>query len=149
MKNLLWCLLALGFVLNSSVSAQPELDTTFNFTGIQTTSFGFAASGSDIVIQPDNKIVMVSSCTPSGSTSQQCVARYNEDGSPDLSFGVQGLVVNSGVGSGRMVALQSDGKIVVGGGKRIDYSFPIYGVSITLSRYTAEGVLDSSFGGGS
>jgi uncharacterized delta-60 repeat protein len=144
MKNLLGCLLIVGF-FGGGVFAQAELDTTFNSTGIQTASFGIHASGGDIAIQPDNKIVITGSCQP--STYQQCVARYNEDGSLDTTFAQQGFLVNFGLDGGSRVALQSDGKIVVGGTKRFD-SFPAYAYLPTLARYTPDGVLDSSFGGG-
>ena len=146
MKNLFCSFLVIGFVLSSGVFAQPELDTTFNGTGIQTVSFGIGASGGDAVVQSDNKIVMVGSCQP--STYQQCVARYNEDGSLDATFAQQGFLVNFGIGSGVRVALQNDGKIIAGGSTRVDGGFPIYYNRVSLARYTPDGVLDSSFGGG-
>ena len=144
MKNLFCSILIAGFI-SIGVFSQPELDTTFNSTGIQTVSFGIHAYGGDVAIQPDNKIVMVGSCQP--STYQQCVARYNEDGSLDTTFAQQGFLVNFGIDGGSRVVLQSDGKVVVGGTKRFD-SFPAYAYIPALARYTQDGVLDSSFGGG-
>jgi uncharacterized delta-60 repeat protein len=145
MKKLFCTILFIGFI-SAGVLAQPELDTSFNSTGIQTVSFGISASGVDTAIQPDNKIVAVGSCQP--STYQQCVARYNEDGSLDNTFAQQGFLVNFGIGSGSRVALQSDGKIVVAGSVRVESGFPIYSIRVALARYTSDGVLDSSFGGG-
>jgi uncharacterized delta-60 repeat protein len=146
MKNLFYSALIIAFVLSAGVFAQADLDTTFNATGIQTVSFGINASGVDVAIQPDNKIVAVGSCQP--TKSQQCVARYNEDGSLDTTFAQQGFLVNFGIDGGSRVALQSDGKIVVAGSLRVDSAFPIYSIRAALARYTADGVLDSSFSGG-
>jgi uncharacterized delta-60 repeat protein len=144
MKKLFCAILITGFI-SAGVFAQPELDTTFNSTGIQTVSFGINASGAKVAVQPDNKIVLAGSCVP--SSSQQCVARYNEDGSLDTTFGQQGFLVNFGISSSLTAALQSDGKIVAGSTKRVD-NFPTYTINIALARYTADGSLDSSFGGG-
>ena len=62
MRNLIWCLLAIGFVLNTGVFAQPEMDTTFAGTGKTLINFGGTAIAQDIAIQPDNKIILVSPC---------------------------------------------------------------------------------------
>jgi uncharacterized delta-60 repeat protein len=145
MRNLFCSILFIGLI-SAGVFAQPELDTTFNATGIQAASFGISASGVDTVIQSDNKIVVAGSCQP--STYQQCVARYNEDGSLDATFAQQGFLVNFGVGNGSRVALQSDGKIVVAGSLRVEGGFPVYSIRAALARYTPDGVLDSSFNGG-
>src|SRR5262245_32980124 len=115
MRKLFCGILAIGFI---SAGVFAQLDTTFNSTGIQTVSFGIGANGSDVTTQPDNKIVMAGACQP--SNYYQCVARYNEDGSLDTTFAQQGFLVNFGIDSGMRVALQSDGKIVVGGSRRIN-----------------------------
>jgi uncharacterized delta-60 repeat protein len=72
------------------------------------------------------------------------VARYNLDGSPDTTFGTNGRTVTTTIstnGPGSM-ALQSDGSVVVG------KSYPQAGApsELALFRYTAAGVLDSTFG---
>jgi uncharacterized delta-60 repeat protein len=143
MRNLFCGILVIGLVLSTGAFAQ--LDTTFNSTGFQTASFGFHAMASDVAVQPNNKIVVAGQCQP--EVFQQCVARYNEDGSLDMTFGEKGFLVNLDLESGGRVALQSDGKILVGGTKRFE-SFPSYSDTPTLTRYNSDGTLDSSFGGG-
>jgi uncharacterized delta-60 repeat protein len=76
------------------------------------------------------------------------VARYNADGSLDASFGSGGttLVPFGGgelPGTGRAVALQSDGKIVIAGSSTTpNKSYPV----IALARLLPNGTLDASFG---
>jgi uncharacterized delta-60 repeat protein len=142
MRNMLWCLLLIGFVLNADVLAQSELDTTFNSTGIQTISFGMSAGASDLAVQADNKIVMAGGCR-SQNIDKICIARYNENGSLDTSFGGQGFVLTDAYAAVG-VAVQSDGKIVVVG--FVVFSF--FSESIVIARYNADGTLDSSFGAG-
>ena len=143
MKKLFYSVLIIAFVLSAGVFAQ--LDTSFNSVGFQTVSFGMHAMASDVAVQPNNKIVVSGQCQP--EIFQQCVARYNEDGSLDTTFAEKGFLVNLDLENGGRVALQSDGKILVGGTKRFE-SFPSYSDTPTLTRYNPDGTLDSSFGGG-
>jgi uncharacterized delta-60 repeat protein len=106
------------------------------------------AKFNDIVVQPDNKIVAVGNDSPDG-TLRLAIARYTKDGLLDTSFNGTGYAVLRPAGFGHVVAtgvaLQSNGKIVVGG-------FCAGGVDgqgdIVVARYNANGTLDSSFGGG-
>jgi FG-GAP repeat. len=142
MRNLLWCLLLIGLVLNADALAQSELDTTFNSTGIQTISFGMSAGASDLAVQADNKIVMAGGCR-SQNIDKLCIARYNENGSLDTTFGGKGFVLTDAYAA-VSVAVQSDGKIVAVG--FVVFSFT--SESIVIVRYNADGTLDSSFGSG-
>ncbi|MGC9948783.1 MAG: hypothetical protein ABSF64_20640, partial [Bryobacteraceae bacterium] len=72
-----------------------------------------------LVLQPDGKILL----------SYGALTRLNV-GSLDTTFGSGGTAAIVG---GQSVALQSDGKILVGGGS-------------TMSRYSSDGTLDTSFG---
>ncbi len=73
------------------------------------------------------------------------LARFNADGTPDKTFGNLGdglEVINSRLAMASYVALQSDNKIVtVNVGSANDTHF-------TVVRYTANGMLDSTFGTG-
>ena len=120
------------------------LDSSFGGDGRVFTDFGSPDEAQDVAVQPDGKIVAAG--TTGGSVA---VARYNADGSPDTSFGGgDGQVSNDPApglpeegGDGRTLALQPDGKIVVGGEvgtTRFDF---------VLLRYTANGTLDTSFSG--
>ena len=149
MRNLLLCLLVIVFVPNADVLAQPELDTTFNSTGKVVVSSAFAGA-KDVVIQPDNKIVMVSACTTINMYYAFCAVRLNENGSPDSTFSggspfpPSGFVIdtmgaNPGFGDARGVAIQSDGKLVL-----VGYA----GQNLAMLRLNPNGSLDTSFGTG-
>lgn len=105
----------------------------------------------ELVLQPDGKIVVVGQVcvTESGTSCRSAVARYNSDGSPDVSFGGTGVVVTDVIegffDSFFDAALQSDGKILGAGpactgvsGRTCDF---------LVVRYNADGSLDTSFGG--
>lgn len=81
--------------------------------------------------QPDGKIVAA------GDIGDIAVARYNHDGSLDTSFNGTGLVSTKFASVGYAMALQSDGKIVVGGQQSGDFA---------LVRFTTTGSLDNAFG---
>ena len=64
-----------------------SLDTSFNSNGKLTTDFAASDDwGYSIALQPDGKIV-VAGFSGTGSDTHQALARYNADGSLDLSFG--------------------------------------------------------------
>lgn len=147
MRNLFWCLLIIVFGLNANVLAQSQLDTTFNSTG-KVVLNGALAGARDIIIQPDNKIVMVSECSTINGGFPFCTVRLNENGSPDTTFGnglffpPPGFVLDpmgGQTGSVRGVAIQNDGKLVL-----IGY----VGENLAMIRYNPNGTLDSSFGSG-
>ena len=111
-----------------------ELDTSFSDDGLLTTDFGGSDYGNAVALQPDGKIVAAG-----GSDSSFAVARYNADGSPDLTFSGDGLLTTDFTDSARgsAVALQPDGEIVVAGQE---------GSSFALARYDSDGSLDPTFG---
>lgn len=82
--------------------------------------------------------------------SDFAVATYNEKGSPDLDFGMQGIVVTDFAGSSdvvRAIATQPDGKIVVAGRSNVASGGTIIEYSgFALARYRTDGSLDSNFG---
>lgn len=122
-----------------------SLDTSFGVGGKVATDFsGDFDVATDVVLQPDGKIVAA------GTKSiglDYAVARYNTDGSLDTDFGSGGTVTTDFFGNGDQataVALQSDGKIVVGGQAVSVVTFNDFG----LVRYNGNGSLDTSFGSG-
>ncbi|MFZ1687032.1 MAG: hypothetical protein WAU70_06410 [Flavobacteriales bacterium] len=123
-----------GFAL-ARYTTTGDLDITFGNNGTVTT--GVAGLAYDVVVQPDGKILVPGAI---GGGNFSCVtARYNEDGTLDSGFGVNGqaitLVNTSSIADA--VLYQPDGKIVVSG-----YS----GIGFLVLRYTANGTLDASFG---
>jgi uncharacterized delta-60 repeat protein len=82
-------------------------------------------------VQDDGKIVVVGEVDTKGVYDKEvALVRYNPDGSRDLSFGEQGMLLAgfyTGEDGGRSVAVQPDGKIVVAGrSKSSDFDFLIY-----------------------
>jgi len=122
------------------------LDTSFGGDGIVNTDFNGLFDRADGVAVVDNKTVVVGLATrvaQGSSYTDIALARYNDDGSLDTTFGNGGKVttsfgnkVNSSASS---IAVQTDGKIVVGGRG---------GSSDVVVRYDSNGSLDTTFGSG-
>jgi uncharacterized delta-60 repeat protein len=97
-----------------------------------------------VAIQPDGKIVVVGASGVGGGAFS--ALRYNPGGTLDTSFSSDGKVIThftTGDDWAWDVALQADGKIVVGGVA----GAPRSNKSVALVRYNANGSLDTSFGG--
>jgi uncharacterized delta-60 repeat protein len=130
-----------------------SLDTTFSGDGKQTTNFGGSDVAYGVAIQPDGKIVVSGETQPSVGPNNRdlAVARYNTDGSLDLTFSGDGKQKVDTDGAGYDVNgslgdphIQPDGKIVAAGYGYVngsnDTDFVIY-------RLNPDGSLDSTFGG--
>jgi uncharacterized delta-60 repeat protein len=111
-----------------------SLDNTFN----SGTGFSDAVFTTDI--QGDEKIIVGGNFTSFNGTARNCIARLNADGSLDNTFN-PGTGFNSGVYT---TAIQSDGKIIVGG------HFASYNGTARnyISRLNADGSLDNTFNPG-
>ena len=121
--------------------ADGSLDTSFNGIGIVLTDFGGGDdSAHAMVVQSDGKIIVVGDTYDSFHSF--ALARYNPDGSLDATFNGDGMVITDFPDSGAYglsVALQADGKIVMGG-----YVSNL-GMDFALARYNADGSLDITF----
>lgn len=125
-----------------------SLDPSFGTAGKVKTRFGTVENiedaFADMALQADGKIVVV------GRTWQEhsndfALVRYNPDGSLDTNFGRDGIVTTDFTPPGTppgfgpsydeafALAIQADGKLVVGG-------------EPCLARYNPDGSLDTSFG---
>ena len=123
-----------------------KLDTSFDGDGKLTTAIGENnAVNNSLALQADGKIVVAGGSVNANGDSDFALARYNADGTLDTTFDGDGKLTTA-IGAGSDVvtslALQADGKIVVGGtssnGANSDF---------VLARYNANGTLDSSFDG--
>lgn len=134
----------------------PWLDLTFGNEGVVDT-FSAADQGAYTycgAIQPDGRILAGGACMDSSGNMEFFVARYNADGTVDTAFGSQGVARVHIAGSTRSedyaytMALQNDGKIVLGGiaTDKQNLSHPIS--SFGLARFTTDGRVDSTFGTG-
>lgn len=119
-----------------------NLDTSFDGDGILRTSFsGIPGEGClSIAVQTDGKIIISGSAFDGNGNSIFLVARYYSDGTLDTGFDSDGLVTidfnNSTYEQAWSVKLQSDGKILVGGGTG----------DFVLVRMNSNGSMDNSFG---
>lgn len=129
-----------------AIGAPGALDLSFGTGGVLSTDFGgtydwaYAAA-----VQPDGKIV-TAGVSNGAATHDFALARYRPDGSIDPSFGDGGKVTTDFKGSfdwAYALALQPDGKIVVGGVSDASGSG-----DLALVRYNPDGSLDPGFGKG-
>ena len=125
-----------------------SLDPSFDGDGLVTLSFTTPGNdvGLGIAVQADGKIVVVGTSNSGSGDSDFAVARFNDDGSLDNTFDVDGRVTTSfsggdDVGSG--IAVQADGKIVVVGTSDDGSGDSDFAVA----RFTVNGSLDPSFSG--
>ena len=142
----------------SAMAAPGDLDPTFGGDGLLTVDLddGVSSEFHDVLVQPDGRIVGIGGRvneefdpgvidSPADSVNS-AVARYDPDGSPDTSFGGDGVVAPelvpeepfAGYEIAQAGALQPDGKIVI-----VAHAFTDYKVA----RLNPDGSLDDSFAG--
>lgn len=112
-----------------------SLDKSFSSDGKVLTKMNLEDSTSDLLIQPDGKILLV----------QGEIARYLADGSLDPSFAGNGILERDElpIRSVSAVQLQPDGKTVVAGTTGGEYA-----AEFGVARLMPDGVADPSFGSG-
>ena len=123
----------------------------YNTDGALDTTFGIDGNGkvitdvvgndfiTDIALLPDGKILVVGR-TVLGTPSGTLLARYTSGGLLDATFGTGGIIIDSTIPQMAYVnalSIQSDDKIVVVGKSTSP--------DIMLTRYTANGALDTTF----
>ncbi|MBN2148938.1 MAG: hypothetical protein JW726_16235 [Anaerolineales bacterium] len=140
-------ILAVGYAVTDQVenfalaryTPDGELDASFDGDGMVTTAFpGTGAYGEAVALQPDGKIV-VAGWWFGLASMDFALARYNSNGSLDATFDEDGKLTTDFGGSedeGLSIALQGDGKIVIGG-YVVDTN--IWEVDFALARYLVEG----------
>jgi len=129
----------------SALAAAGALDPGFNGTGTVVTPIGFTDMARAVALQPDGKIVVAGDSVSSVSQDDFALARHQQDGSLDTSFGGNGTVTTAFSGYSRYdndgayaVAVQPDGKIVAAGYDSNSL--------FALARYKPNGSLDHGFG---
>jgi len=129
------------------LNSDGSLDASFNpGTGLSGTYPGSGAYSivNAITVQPDGKIIVAGYFTDYNGTTRNDIARLNSDGSLDASFNT-GTGIGDAYASVYAIALQTDGKIIVGG------NFTNYnGASRNcIARLNSDGSLDAGFNTGS
>lgn len=121
----------------SKYSPDGALDTSFGTGGKTVTDISGVDQINCSLIQAGGKIVVGGGAV---GYDDFALARYNPSGVLDTSFGIGGtatLFLTGGTDRIYGIGEQSDGKLVVGG---------ITGTGVGIARYSADGVLDTTFG---
>lgn len=120
-------------------------DLSFGLFGRMVVNFGLQDRANDMILQQDGKIVLAGE-TRTGTTLDIAIARINTNGLPDFSFNGNGKIIDVLRGSSfyNSLALQSNGKIVAGGGTR-DVFFYTALNDYAIGRYQTNGKLDPAF----
>jgi len=121
-----------------------NLDSTFGTGGLVTTDFsGHDDIGNAIAIDSSNRIVVAGFATINGNANF-ALARYDNSGNLDATFGQNGLVTTDFSGNydtANAIAIDSLGRIIVAGSANINDVN-----NFALARYDNSGNLDSTFG---
>jgi uncharacterized delta-60 repeat protein len=120
------------------------LDTGFGSGGVVIYDGGNGDDCGRLVAVDAGDRIVLTGYTHTGNDDGVLVMRLDDDGTPDSTFGTNGIVVYDNAGRddyGRAIAIQEDGKILVtarstGGGTSI----------AMILRYESDGTLDPSFG---
>ena len=131
----------LGRFALARYSPDGVLDGGFGTAGIVMTSLPTPSFAYAVALDGAGRIVVAGLATAAGAAGDVALARYNDDGSLDQTFGSGGLVV-SDLGASefaRGVTVDADGRIVVTG---------LSGNSFLVARYTSNGALDGEFNAG-
>lgn len=134
-------------------NANGSLDSSFDGDGIRTIDFNGRddMGGMAVVVQPDGKIlaaVAVGVAPSQAGRMRPAVLRLNPDGTLDSSFDGDGLLFVddfqvTGNPDQLSLALQPDGKILVGGWNNA-LRFPAAG--FLIERFNPDGTADTTFG---
>ncbi|HEY0426787.1 MAG TPA: FG-GAP-like repeat-containing protein [Pyrinomonadaceae bacterium] len=135
-----------------------SLDTSFDDDGRVTTTFPGSSTelARSVKLARDGKLIVVGNANFGAVTESKndfALARYNTDGSLDLSFDGDGRRVYGVTGGGSEnseygydLVVQSDNKIIVVGGSRLFTRPQGADVDFEIFRLNPNGSIDSSFG---
>jgi len=117
------------------------LDPTFSGDGLLTHDFGGQSEADDVAVQPNGRIIVTGSESPTAGSPRILVARFTITGGLDGTYGSGGRVSTTNT------PLQSAHRVLLQGGRAV-----VAGIIDTptagISRYNANGTLDTSFGSG-
>jgi len=130
------------FIFAVGVNAQNagKLDTSFGSGGTVTANFVNSIGFYDLSVQPDKKIVLVgASFDPINVQIVGMIARFNENGTLDTTFDLDGYNNSFVLKTAFAVHILADGKILVGG----------YDITnrFCIARLNNNGSLDTTFDG--
>ncbi len=148
-----------------------SFDTTFNTTGKQVVVFALGGSKNDtasaVLVGPDSKVVLVGTAsvanvqvgTVSSPSTDIAVARLNDNGSLDTSFGTGGKVTiaydlggdksdsaSAAIFDGVNIVIAGTSTVSSSSNSNVPASNPLVS-NLTLTRLTPSGALDTTFNG--
>lgn len=131
-------------------NANGTIDQTFGIDGKAITDFVSVNNNYSYIhsihLQPDGKIIVLGATGMQGFFPQIGIVRYNADGTMDSGFGNNGKIISelAPYGTyGSKLLLLPDGKFLITSLKFYQGDPDYY---IGIERYTAEGLIDTSFG---
>lgn len=121
-----------------------SLDASFGTGGLQLVDFGSKENGNALTVLGDGSIVVAGQTSgPSSEGRNFAVAKLDQNGTPDSTFGTGGQVTHdfAGQADNAYAVLEHDGGVLVGGiaSNGSDFDF-------ALLRLNSDGSLDGSFG---
>ena len=131
--------------------AAGDFDLTFSGDGAALVDFGSAnETGSSVLTLPGGKVIVGGSVGTTGTNTDDvfALARLNADGTLDTTFGGGDGIVTADFGPDadlESLALAPDGRIVAVG--RVDNAAAGTDFDWAVTRFTADGVVDTTFGG--
>ncbi|MCX6292519.1 MAG: T9SS type A sorting domain-containing protein [Bacteroidetes bacterium] len=126
-----------GFGTVSCYKTDGSPDSTFALNGIYKSKFpGSTGDGINALTVLSNGEIIAAGLTASSSGTKSSIIKLFPNGTLDSTFGVNGRVIGNSLYMFSL-AIQSDGKIVLGGRKLL---------KMAISRYTSTGIVDSTFG---
>lgn len=151
-KSVLITILVTAFIFTSQVfetkAAPGDYDPSFGIGGISEHQ-DMVLFSHQIAMQNDGKI-LVAGYEPNNNPNPLILRRHNADGSRDMTFGYQGEAVQKisptdyryiyAIGVSE-IAVQPDGKILVGGSRYNSNGF----LGLSVWRFTSAGFLDTTF----
>jgi uncharacterized delta-60 repeat protein len=141
-------LVALTVNVRVAQATDGGVDPTFGSNGRVLTDFSNSEDFLDrVAVQSDGKIVAIGT-SDAPSYGRFALARYNPDGSLDLTFGLGGKVTTAFTTareSATGLLIQPDGKILISGSINLPSQAD---TSFALARYNSDGSPDTTFGQG-
>ena len=117
------------------------LDTTFSGDGLTTHDFGGQSEADAVVVLPDQRIVLAGFESTSTGAPRMLLARFNDNGTLDATFGTAGRAVPTTTPIGAVNTLLLQGtKLLIAGSVNTPTS--------AITRYSGAGLLDPTFGSG-
>jgi uncharacterized delta-60 repeat protein len=136
-------LMILSFSVATFAASPGSLDFSFSDDGKFLNNISVSATGIDVAVQSDGKILASGVVNTGVSGNALYVARFNLNNTIDTTFGTSGVaIVDFGVETGGVIKIQPDGKILLAGS--------ITGPTdadqdLVVARLNTNGTLDTTF----